>query len=427
MWRSIQDPNRTFAIFNETTDLPVEFLREIREHLEHNPVFTKYWGHLVPKKDERVVWKSDAVQLKRDIISRTPTFMAKSINESTAGRHPDAMILDDVISDRTVNSEDGIRKSLQRFRELQALIEPPDAEKDPIKGTFIVIGTRWHYQDLYNWIMENLNYHVSKRSCWEGGRVIFPQKFNDKILEDMRRVMGEWVFSAQMMNEPVDSERATFTPTMMHKAKWRGSRTAFLNEIPCNVCLAVDPAFEGEDYFGMLIGCVDPAGKRRVLETKRIRNNPEAALNACVALIVKWQVHKVFFEAIGGQEWLRKNLVELCRKAHVNVSIVPTGCENRNKEIRILGLAPEIQYGRLMIHESCDDLNNELLHFPRSHKDLADACEIFVRHAPAPGMRASGRSPRRSPGTGEFEVAQLEAQVHKRNLVPWDTGKVWIE
>lgn len=423
MWRAIQNPERTFSIFNETEELPLEFMREVREHFEDNPVLKKHWGHLVPTGTNRV-WRSDAIKLVRNRIERTPTIAASSINKATAGRHPDVMICDDIVSDRTVNTEDGIRKTLSRFRELQALLNPP-SPTDHVVGTLIVIGTRWHWNDLYSYIIDNLSHYlVMKRAAVEHGKVIFPQKFTHDILAEKRETMGEWVFSAQYMNEPVDSETALFTQAMLKRATWRGDRRRFLDENVTNVFMAVDPAWEGEDNWGVVVGCVDQSGMRRILHAERIKGRPDVAIARVVAMVVGWRPQRLTFEAVGGQEWLRRNLIEQLESTGVQVPVMPITHENKAKDVRILSLVPEINFGRLRIHESCTDLLTELMQYPRGRwRDLADALEMFVRTSVAPGLRSRQRKERnRMRGTGMEEIQQLEAgkMRPKRRLGhPW--------
>ena len=416
MWIACQDPNRTISIFGETEDLPKEFLREIREHFESNEVLRKHWGDIIPGDGERKVWTSSKLQLNRTIISRTPTFAAYSINESTAGRHPDVMILDDVVSDQTVRTEAGINRTLSRFRELQALLEPPQPEKDKVKGTLIVIGTRWHWNDLYSYIIDNLShiYLVLKRAAIESGRIIFPQKFNEKVLDEKRQEMGPWVFSAQFLNEPVDSENATFTPGLLSKASWKGNRRQFLSQVVTNIFTAVDPAWITDgDSWGIVTGCMDQSGKLRILETARSRLRPDLALDTIVAQVLKWGSHKVGFEAVGGQEWLRKALVERLYQADVKIPVQALTHLNKRKDIRILGLVPEFEYGRLMIHESNNELRTELLQYPRGKfRDLADATEMLVRIAQAPGLKSLTVDPVNVEGTGAYELAKLTRSSH---------------
>lgn len=425
MWRAIQNPERTFSIYNETEDLPLEFMREIREHFESNPVLNKHWGHLIPNGPNRL-WRSDALQLNRQLISRTPTFAASSIGKSTAGRHPDVMILDDVISDRTVQTEDSIRKSLSRFRELQALLEPP-TPNDPVRGTMIVIGTRWHFNDLYSYIIDELPdiYMIMKRSAVENGRVIFPQKFNEDVLEQKRAEMGEWVFSSQYMNEPVDSENATFTQGMLKRALFSEPPQKILENVVSNVFMSVDPAWEGEDCWGIVIGAHSQDNVRRILHVVRHRGRPDEAIERIVSLAQTWKPQRIGFESVGGQEWLRRNLQDQLAAASVTVPLIPISHQNKAKDIRILSLVPELQYGRLRIFKGCNDLVQELLQYPRGKwRDLADATEMFCRISTGPGLRAAQRNLRTRnsrKGTGDWEIEQLERgpETSRRLGAPW--------
>jgi predicted phage terminase large subunit-like protein len=416
MWRLIQNPNRTFAIFNETQDLAEAFLREIQDQLD-TPQVKKYWPKLVPPSNERRIWTKSALLVNRDKVNRSPSIEAKSITESTAGRHPDVMILDDPISDRTVQTESGLRKSLQKYRELQALLEPP-SEEDPIRGTLIVIGTRWHWNDLYHHIQKNLPhlYDIRLRKALEGGKVIFPEKFSRKLLGELREEMGEWVFSSQMMNEPVDSESAIFSPTLLEKMQWKGDKRQFIERVPCQTFVAVDPAWGGNDFTGIIVGAMHENSKLYILEARRLRVKPDEMLDHIIATAQTWNAVKIGFEAVGGgQEWLMEHLRDRLDKADYQVPVIPVSHQNKSKDVRVLGLVPLLSSRRLYIHESCDDLLQELGQFPRSsYRDLMDATEMLTRIATPPG-RGKTLNPRRMPGTGEYELAMVEKlQAGKR-------------
>jgi predicted phage terminase large subunit-like protein len=416
MWRLIQNPNRTFAIFNETQDLAEAFLREIQDQLD-TPQVKKYWPKLVPPSNERRIWTKSALLVNRDKVNRSPSIEAKSITESTAGRHPDVMILDDPISDRTVQTESGLRKSLQKYRELQALLEPP-SEEDPIRGTLIVIGTRWHWNDLYHHIQKNLPhlYDIRLRKAIESGKVIFPEKFSRKLLGELREEMGEWVFSSQMMNEPVDSESAIFSPTLLEKMQWKGDKRQFIERVPCQTFVAVDPAWGGNDFTGIIVGAMHENSKLYILEARRLRVKPDEMLDHIIAIAQTWNAVKIGFEAVGGgQEWLMEHLRDRLDKANYQVPVIPVSHQNKSKDVRVLGLVPLLSSRRLYIHESCDDLLQELGQFPRSsYRDLMDATEMLTRIATPPG-RGKTLNPRRMPGTGEYELAMVEKiQAGKR-------------
>ena len=426
LWRLIQNPNRTFAIFNETQDLAEAFLREIQDQLVA-PKISKYWPNLVPPPSERRIWTKSALLINREKVNRSPSVEAKSITESTAGRHPDVMILDDPISDRTVQTEAGIRKSLQKYRELQALLEPP-SEEDPIRGSLIVIGTRWHWNDLYNHIMTNLTdlYDIRLRKALESGKVIFPQKFSRKVLGELREEMGEWTFSSQMMNEPVDSENAMFAPSLLEDVQWKGDKKEFLERALLQVFIAVDPAWDGHDYTGLVVGAMNEMGKLYVLEARRLRVKPDEMIEHIIAAAQTWQASKIGFEAAGGgQEWLMKHLREACENMGYTIPVIPVSHQNKSKNNRVLGLVPLLSGRKLYIHESCDDLISELAQFPRSsYRDLMDATEMLTRIA-TPPSRGSSFDPRRLAGTGEHELAMLEQQAARRFNSPGYSARPW--
>jgi predicted phage terminase large subunit-like protein len=221
--------------------------------------------------------------------------------------------------------------------------------------------------------------------------------------------MGEWVFSSQMMNEPVDSESAIFSPTLLEKMQWKGDKKQFIERVPCQTFVAVDPAWDGHDFTGIVVGAMKENSQLYVLEARRLRVKPDEMIDHIIATAQMWNAVKVGFEAVGGgQEWLMEHLRERFEKVGHQVPVIPISHQNKSKDVRVLGLVPLLSSRKLYIHESCDDLLLELGQFPRSsYRDLMDATEMLTRIATPPG-RGRMLDPRRLAGTGEYELAQVE-------------------
>jgi len=259
--------------------------------------------------------------------------------------------------------------------------------------------------------MKNLPhlYDIRLRKAIECGKVIFPEKFSRKLLRELREEMGEWVFSSQMMNEPVDSESAIFSPTLLEKMQWKGDKRQFIERVPCQTFIAVDPAWGGSDFTGIVVGAMHENSKLYILDARRLRVKPDEMLDHIIATAQTWKAVKIGFEAVGGgQEWLMEHLKDRLDKANYQVPVIPVSHQNKSKDVRVLGLVPLLSSRRLYIHESCDDLLQELGQFPRSsYRDLMDATEMLTRIATPPG-RGKTLNPRRMPGTGEYELAMVE-------------------
>src|SRR6202020_576915 len=96
---------------------------------------------------------------------------------------------------------------------LYALLEP--------RGTLVAMGTRYHQDDLYSSILEDPKFSKFIRSAYTDDthtKVLFPQKFNVEMLDEMRKdvKMGSTMFSAQMLNDPIDPENADFKKSQIH-------------------------------------------------------------------------------------------------------------------------------------------------------------------------------------------------------------------
>ena len=394
MWLLVNNPERTIAIINWSEPLVRNFLREMKHHFL-SPRFIEYWPDLIEAREKkREVWNQWALKIERELISRTPSVTALSIEANITGQHFDVMIFDDVVNSTNVQNSEQIQKVHEHWKHLQAVLEPPDRqEHDGFRGLEILIGTRWHFHDLYNTILTKFAdvYDIMERSCCKVGtdladdNLVFPKKMSKEFLEMKLRKMEAWHFSAQYYNTPVDSEHAVFPPKILHL--WKGDRDEWLKDAPVKVTMAIDPAWgtEGsQDRWGIVTIATNMDGHHFILSAVPSRLKPEASLKKAVAEIQRWKPHQVVFESMGGQDYLRVVLKRLLDENNMMVSVLPLKCQNVRKEIRIQRLIPWFESKRLYIHNDLQELYTELVQFPRAtYRDLIDSLEMAVWHARA--------------------------------------------
>ena len=65
---------------------------------------------------------------------------------------PDIIIMDDMVSERNVTTKEQIEKVKQHYKLAFSLLEPG--------GLLIIIGTRYHMNDLYNDVLQDLSYNT---------------------------------------------------------------------------------------------------------------------------------------------------------------------------------------------------------------------------------------------------------------------------
>ena len=200
-------------------------------------------------------------------------------------------------------------------------------------------------------------------------------------LEDKKIQLGSEVFSREMLNEPIDESTQVFfrknfkyiTHEEVEKKRTRKFAT-------------IDTALskgKKDDFTGVTRNYVDEANNWN-LSSKRYRIDPKELIN----LIFK--LHDEDFEAIGIEETAYTEAIEPffldeCEKRNKYPNVVKLKHGGIMKETRIRGLIPRYEAGKIFhIQNECNDLEIELLRFPKStHDDCADATQYQNKIAEA--------------------------------------------
>jgi hypothetical protein len=84
------------------------------------------------------------------------------------------------------------------YKSLTPTLEPPDP-KVPHRGEFHMLGTRYHYDDIYQHLIENelKHHHNIIRALDEEGRTPWPEKTPAKTFFDLKRNAGMIIFNSQ--------------------------------------------------------------------------------------------------------------------------------------------------------------------------------------------------------------------------------------
>jgi hypothetical protein len=129
----------------------VQRLSKIEDVIRFNGRYKNLFGDLYPYGNPDYVWKSDAMEVVRDksrllvdggSIERDPTLVGFGIDTSVEGGRATRQFYDDVVSMKNVGSEITRKHVSDKFwMSFEPMLQP--------EGQRIVIGTRYHYADLY--------------------------------------------------------------------------------------------------------------------------------------------------------------------------------------------------------------------------------------------------------------------------------------
>jgi predicted phage terminase large subunit-like protein len=396
----VENPAVRILIANATYQMAIAFLSVIKRHITQNKQLLEIFGE-VAKNPEK--WAENMITLEQANVhggEKEATVFCYGMSGNLVSQHYDKIILDDVVNDDNVNTRDRIEKTLQFYRFCQPLLE-----KD---GEMIIIGTRYHEDDLYGHILNRENglrddFVVFERRAIDGelwdqkeqkfvrGNVLWKEKYDLSNLSDIRRKMGPWVFSSQYLNDPVPPSDATF------KREWFSHyEVADLKGFDLNRYVLIDPAISTEqeaDYTAMVVVGIDVYKNIYILDIARDRMKPDGIIDNIFYLNERWHPTAIGLEEVAFQRTLRYSLKMEMEKRKKYFNIVELKPHGRNKEIRIKALQPLYASGKVLHNRDLVYniyLEDELLRFPRGkHDDIIDALAYALDIVTPPAVKVS--------------------------------------
>lgn len=370
----LNDPDVRILIDSETFAKAKAFMAEIKGHLEGNIMFREIFKTLynvypdAKKRDD--LWSDSQLNVAaRKRTRKEPTISCGGVDVTKNGMHYDLIIMDDLMSENNVTTKEQIEKVVNHYKLAYSLLDP--------NCPLIVIGTRWDYNDVYQYILDNEanNFNIMVRKAYNpDGSLFFPERLTQEFLERVKATQGSYIFSCQYLNEPVDDESATFKKSTMIRKSW-----SEVQGMPMNWYLSVDPSYEGpySDYAALVIAGMNHQRDIYVRHVLRAKMTYSDIIENIFDLYNRFQPRTVLIETIAAQKSIQYELVNEQRRRGTWLPITEIRSRTKSKEERIRALAPFYEFGHIYhIKESpqIEELEYELIHFPKgTHDDVIDA------------------------------------------------------
>lgn len=372
----LRNPDIRILIANQVWDKSREMLYEIKQLLTEKTDLSKLFGDFVSER-----WREDDIVIRqRRKALAAPTIGTSGVEAELTSSHYDMIILDDLQGEKNFQTPDQREKVKRYYRSMMDLIEPG--------GVIIVIGTRWHLDDVYQYILDNEKeyYDIEVRQVIENGKIIFPKKFQKKFdpitksweavdyhctdyIDYLKKRPSE-EFASQYMNNPIDSENAIFKKEYFKYYERRPERLY--------VSMTIDPAIsekQSADYFSINVSGMDDKYNIYVLDTVKGHWKVAESIDNIFTTFQKWKPSVVGLETVAYQKALKSWLEEKQRERGVYFPITELKRNtNESKEFRIKALEPFYRDGLIFHATWMKSLEEELLQFPRGkHDDEIDA------------------------------------------------------
>lgn len=210
---------------------------------------------------------------------------------------------------------------------------------------------------------------VYEKAIRPDGSLLFPARLNKTFLDNARRTMGSYLFANQYQNEVIPEDEKNFKPQWIR----------YYKEIPKNTYRFgfIDPAIgqkDRHDYTGICVVDVDCDGNWYLRLATRYRLSPTQIVAKMFELHDQFQLRALGVEIVAYQEALLYILDEEMKRKKRVIPVTGITRNNISKNVRILGLVPRFEWGRIFVAQGLTDFEDEYASFPRgSHDDVLDA------------------------------------------------------
>lgn len=383
IWRLLENPNLRILIVNATAQNAEAFLSEIVGHLLRNQMFLDlYYSlcHSYPLDPRAAKTKSFILNTRTRNLSE-PSIGTIGALGNLVSAHYDLIIVDDLCNEDDRESPSIREKKKRWFKDLVSVLSPD--------GELLVVGTHWHFDDVYSYIKNELNpqlsddakYFIHSESCYLDDDVTprFPNILPAKKLANLRIEKDIIQFSCQYLNRPVPTEHQIFKlenmATIPKESVDLSSAEAY------GFC---DPSFGVSDY-SAIVTVLKYQGKWLVFHADLARIPHSKIIDKIVRLhsLFHYKVFGIEANSIGkaksDPDFCNFELVLRERQAQANVTIpYKLIWHSTQKYARIESIESYYSNHQLQFLNSWNQdypvLIEQLVHFPlAAHDDGPDA------------------------------------------------------
>lgn len=237
VWAICNIPNVRILLVSKTSRQANKLLKTIRDELKKNELIKKDYGNLMVNEDKGPIW---CVRTEEASNLKDPTVECVGAEGSITGGHFDIIICDDIIDDENTKTESRMEDLANWFYGTIGQLCEPHTQ-------WFVSGTRKHYADIYQQIIENPLWQkqidkaiIKYPESWEfvystnedgqqyisgvkvvgDYEVLWPEKWPIDVLLLDRQQTGSILFDREKQNDPSGMKGQFLKVDWLHYYKW---------------------------------------------------------------------------------------------------------------------------------------------------------------------------------------------------------------
>jgi len=408
LWLLGDNPDLRIVLVSRTSTLAQMNLAFIRLHIESNDrvhevfPFRKINGKIYGLEPS-VPWGTEGITVKNNRMDGAPSIYAVGLGGSIAGIRADVILVDDLVDLNNVMTESQ-REKVNMFWDQTIL---PTLNPD---GRIFAVGTRYHSKDFYARLL-NDEMFKNNTSMFPAIKLLksgeydldedgnmqsyWPTRWPVSKLLEMKERMGSLAFNSQYQCDPSGYAGQLFDPEHLHFYDPMKGLLPIWGDL--DFIMSVDPNITDDpssDNTAIVTGAVDR--KRGDVYILDIFAKPLDFVNQVKELMhygkrtqlllgdhrfeSEIKISKIGVEAVAYQ----RSLQQTGYLSGLPVVEIKQG--NVKKDIRILGIQPHVENGRVKFPDPTkvnipwwDAFYEEYCTFPRGRRDdRLDALEILL-------------------------------------------------
>ena len=370
LWLLRRDVNKSVMVMAADDDASGKILAYCDRHIRSNPKMAHYW-----RMNE---WIAEPWTVMRKFIAtRTsnrandPSMWATSPGSVKAGPHPDYVIIDDIINEKTIKSDEAMEKANAAFDNLSPMLT-----KDSIVW---VTGTPWNALDLYASLERrklNKKDHMfdvyTRDSMNPDGTFWFKELLSEDFLTSKWIEAQEsapprpFLYWSQFRMQPVTEAEQSL---MLEKIDWVMQDEVDKVYKTCRRIGGVDPADEKASSGAWALWAWGTDANKHFWDVDLQKFSAKQDMVTVIArFAVKYNMEVLIIENTVISRRLIADLREKLREMGSRCAIIEVEPHSMNKARRIMevenGFGGVMSQGRLHLRDNNQPIKNELRTFP---------------------------------------------------------------
>lgn len=176
----------------------------------------KSLAYLLPTSRGQGLQSRTELQLRNGVIVR-----AKGVLSPLRGRHPQLIVLDDILNTKNSDTADSRIKIRKYFWEVVFPMKDKGTQVQQAQGfrsQIVTIGTAQAWDDLYHQLLEDKSFRGRKQHAIIDDAtktVLWPERYSYEALMKLKESQGALSFAKEYQNEPISDDTTLFPASLM--------------------------------------------------------------------------------------------------------------------------------------------------------------------------------------------------------------------